>query len=296
MKHALCLALALLCLDVSLLSAAPQTAEFPPLPKELRDPAFLRQLTWRADGELDNVVAGWLEDSGKTLRGDSIIQRFAVIRILESDFLATYAVRNIKGDAEVVIDSDNHNNKMADCNALFTWAKGAFGQPEKAVDLSIMSSIANLEADWLFADTRVRLLCSGVWIEHKFTPAVVFLRYNHREHFAALEDPIQLECSSQISSDGDDKTVREAPPVGFIIDLNDKRLLWADNKFPVGKTVKFSDEEIVADLANGSQMLKDQIRVDRVTASFVRTVSIEGGGSGTQRWGKCVRVAPGKKF
>lgn len=297
MKHALCLALAILFLDVSMLSAAPQEGQ--PFPKELRDPAFLRQLTWRADKELDSVVAGWFETPDKARRGDSIIQRVTIIRILETNFLATYAVRDIKGNAEIVIDSDNsdnHNNKMVDCDSLFMWAKGAFGQPEKAVDLSNVPSIANLEADWLFADTRVRLLCSGVWIEHKFTPAQVFLRYNHREHFEALKDPVQLECSSQIISGGDDKTVREAPPVGFIIDLNLGKLLGAENKFPLGKTVKFTEEEIVADLAGGSQITKDQIRIDRVTASFEHTVRIDGHGSGAQRWGKCVSVAPGKKF
>lgn len=115
MKHMLWLVLALICLDVSTLSAAPQTAELPPLPMELRDPAFLRQLTWQADKRLENLVAGWFErepSRGNRGHGDStIIQRFTLIQIIESEFLATYEIYNTKGDANIVFDMDLSDKK-----------------------------------------------------------------------------------------------------------------------------------------------------------------------------------------
>lgn len=158
-----------------------------------------------------------------------------------------------------------------------------------------MSSILNLWADWLFGNTRVRLRCSGVWIEGKFTPIEFILSYSHRDRYAALEDPIQIECSYQLSSiSGDDKSVTEGPPIGFIIDPNLKMLLSA-SKSPL-PTVKFTDEEIVVDIVSKSQTTEDSIRIDRVTGGYRRTVGEKGGGSGVQGLGKCVPVAPGKKF
>jgi len=38
-----------------------------------------------------------------------------------------------------------------------------------------------------------------------------------------------------------------------------------------------------------------KIRIDRVTASYMFTVRLKDG-YGSEQWGKCVSVAPGKKF
>ncbi len=296
MRLAPFLVLALVCLNVSRLSATPQTAEVQPFPKELRDPAFLRQLTWRADKRLENVFAGWRKfSSDEQILDDLIIQRGAIIRILESDALAVYATYKTEGDAQLVIDWRG-DTATVDCDALFAWVKGALGQPEKVIDLSSISAgnIANLKADWLFGETGVRLVCIGGWIEGKYIPAVTFLTYNQRKRLAALKDPIQLECSSQERRiGGDDQTLHEVPPIGFIIDPNDKELLRGANKVPYEKQEKFTDEEIVAGFEDEKGAV--QIRIDRVTANYMFTLHLKNG-YGFEQWGKCVSVAPGKKF
>jgi hypothetical protein len=292
MKHSLCLVLAILFLDVSMLSAAPQEGQ--PFPKELRDPAFLRQLTWRADKRLENVFAGWRKfSSDEQIDDDQIIHHGAIIRILESNVLAVYATYKPEGDAHLVIQW-SENTATVDCDALFTWAKETLGQPDQVVDLSSAGNIANLKADWLFGETRVRLVCIGGWIEGKYIPAVTLLTFNQRKRLAALKNPIQLECSSQERRiGGDDQTVREVPPMGFIIDPNDKELLRGKNKVPYEKQEKFTDEEVVAGFEEEKGTV--QIRIDRVTASYMFTVRLKDG-YGSEQWGKCVSVAPGKKF
>jgi hypothetical protein len=296
MKLALFLVLALLCLDVSTLSAAPQTEKFPQFPKELRDPAFLRQLTWRTDKGLENVVAGWRKFSDQqTSDGDLFIQRFTGVRILKSEFVATYGTSKTEGDAEIIME--RRGDTVTDgCDALFTWAKGALGQPEKLVDLST-PRLAILLADWLFGQTRVQFKCFGGWIEPappNTVSLVVDLTYRHRERLPALKDPIRLDCSAQERwTSGDDQTVRQLPPIGFILDPNSDRLLF-DNKAPWGETVKFTDEEIVAGFEDEKGAVK--IRIDRVTGSYLRTASLKNDSAVKETWGKCVSVAPGKKF
>ena len=302
MKYALWLVLVLCCLDVSTLSAAPQTEKFPPFPKELRDPAFLRQLTWRTDSGLENVVAGWrMFSDQQSSDGDLIIQRFTGVRILESEFVATYGTSRAKGDAEIVVE--RRGDTVTDgCDALFTWAKGALGQPEKSVDHSTPQE-AIILADWLFGQTRMRFECFGGWIEAhapNTVTLIVDLTYRHQERLPALEDPIRLECSAQERwTSGDDQTVRERPPIGFIIEPNSKEILRGSDNSPFGKTEKFTDEEIVAGFETETGVIR--IRIDRVTADYLITkrpplTDPFKDLPGLETWGKCVPVAPGKKF
>ena len=301
MKYALWFVLALFCIDVNILSAALQTAEVQPFPAELRDPTFLRQLTWLADKSLENAVAGWPEYTGNQGFEEKTVKRRTRIRIgeFESFFEAEYRIHKSKGDAEIILMNTGASEVTADCDTLFTWTKQAFGQPETVVNLSTPksdNSFTDLSADWLFGETRVQFSCSGVWIGNKFIPALTSLRYNQRERLAALEDPIHLECSAQQrwTSHELDQTVRERPPIGFIINPNSNSLLRANGSF-FGKTEKFTDEEIVAGFEDETAAV--QIRIDRVTASYLLT----GRGKkdsriGFDQWGKCLRVAPGKKF
>jgi hypothetical protein len=304
MKHALCFVLALLCLDVSILSAAPQEGQ--QFPKELRDPTFLRQLTWRADKKLENLVAGWWPDEhpDEQSTNDLIVQRFTGIRILESESVAVYRTSKTKSDADIFIALSG-DTVTDDCDALFTWTKGALGQPEKVVDLSMASRTTgtDLSADWLFGKTRVQFMCRG---GRKGTspPNVVSrtaaLNYGHRERLAVIQDPIHLECSSQQRDiGGSDQTARDVPPVGFIIDPNSKRLLRGANNVPYEKQAQFTDKEIV--VGSDDKEGTVQIRIDRVTASYLLTLRLKNaGGLGSfrrlEQWGKCVPVAPGKKF
>ncbi len=292
MKHTLWLILPILCLDVSMLHAAPEDAH--QFPESLRDPTFLRHLTWLADKRIESVVAGWPEYSGAQGFQDKIVHRHTRIRILESLFDAEYRTYKTKADGEIVMYG-GAGEVTADCDALSTWVEQVFGRPEKVVDLGMPNRLADKSADWLFGETRVQFVCGGVWIEREFIPAAVALRYNRRDRLAALEDPIQLECSSQERYVGgiSDKTVRDGPPVVFILDPNWHRVLRA-NKSPFGKTEKFTDGEIVA--AQEDEKAVSRIRFDRVTGSYLLSIRLKAGSGGLEKWGKCVRVDPGKKF
>lgn len=294
MKHALCLILTILCLDVSLLYAAADDAQ--PFPEALIDPAFLRQLTWQADKRLENAVAGWPTYSGDQEFQDKIVHRRAHVRILGSLFKAEYLTYKKKADAEIVIYGGAGDEVPADCGVWLTWVERALGLPKKVVDLSPPGGLDWWAADWLFGETRVQFWCTGVWMERDSIPAIVALRYNHRERLAALEDLTHLECSRQFRhvSDGLPKDkVREDSPVAWIVDPNRKRLLGA-NKLPLGKTETFTDEEIVA--VREEEKYTSRIRINRVTASYLLTVRLKGDSGGLDQWGTCVRVAPGKKF
>jgi hypothetical protein len=296
MKHALCLILAILCLDVSLLHAAADDAQ--PFPKDLIDPAFLRQLTWRADKRLENAVAGWPAYSGDQGFQGKISLRQAHVRILGSLFEAEYLTYKMTGDAEILINYDQLNagfDAAPDCGAMLTWVERALGLPKKVVDLSTPRGL-DLMADWLFGETRVQFGCSGVWLygRDRLLPASVSLRYNHRDRLAVLEEPFHLECSSQAKYVGlPDKTVSEEAPLILIVDPNHKRLLLADRS-NFGETETFTDEEIIA--VREDEEGKSLIRINRVTANYRRIILLKSGSVGIDQWGTCVRVAPGKKF
>jgi len=116
---------------------------------------------------------------------------------------------------------------------------------------------------------------------------------------AALKDPIRIECSTQFRYvlDGlPDDAVHEGPPLVLIVDPNSKTLLNADGS-PAGKVETFTDEEIVA-VGEGEKGTW-RIRIDRVFANYRRTVRLKISPDEVidiSQWGKCVRVAPGKKF
>lgn len=101
MKYALWFILLILCLDASLLYAAVDDPQ--PFPKELIDPAFLRQLTWQADKRLESVIAGWPTYSGEQTSQDKTLRRHTRIRILGSLFDAQYQTYKNKADATIFI-------------------------------------------------------------------------------------------------------------------------------------------------------------------------------------------------
>lgn len=286
MKYARWFILPILCLDVSLLYAAANDAQ--PFPKELIDPAFLRQLTWRTDKRLEHVVSGWPTYSGDQGFQDRIVHRRTRVRILESLFDAEYRTYKNKAEAEILIHG-GAGDVTDDCDALLTWIKRALGRPEKIVDLSRESG-TEIYADWLFGDSRMRFQC----LAPEFIPLLIALHYNHRERLAALEDPIHLECSVQQKYVGlEDAKVSEEPPLLFIVDPNLKMLRWS-NKSSFGKTETFTNEKIAE--VREDEKTVSRIAIDRVTANYLRTIRLKNGRGGLDQWGKCIRVAPGKKF
>lgn len=305
MKHALCLVLALFCLDVGMLSAAPQTAEVQPFPKELRDPTFLRQLTWRADERLESVVAGWPRYSGLQVLEDGlglIIQRRTSIPILGIPFKADYETYKAKGDAKIIIEKPG-GGVTADCDVLFTWAKGAFGQPEKVVDLSSFNapSHPDVMADWVFGETRVRFWCFEISLPQGL-PVLrdLILEYSHRERLSALEDLIHLECSSETTSTGDDVTGRRglARPIEFKfmfeLDPNHDDLLIDWNNEVQHAPVELSEKEIVARFDTATSIV--EVRIDRAAGSYMMTSRLKNGNPADSHMGKCVRILRGKQF
>lgn len=283
MKYALWFILPILCLDVSLLYAAADDAQ--PFPKELIDPAFLRQLTWRVDKRLEHVVAGWPTYSGHQEFQDKIVHRHTRVRILESLFDAEYRTYKNKAEAEILIYALASANVTDDCDALLMWIKRAMGQPKKIVDLSSETG-TEIYVDWLFGDSRVQFQCLG--LESEFIPFLIAVHYDHREHLAALADPIHLECSVRqtLVSSGDAK-VSVKLPLLFIVDPNQKMLRWSDDKSSFGTTETFTDKRIVA--VRETEKDVDRIRIDRVSAKCRRTIRLKNGWGGLDQWGKCTR-------
>lgn len=299
MKYALWFILPILCLDASLLYAAVDDPQ--PFPKELIDPAFLRQLTWRADKRLEQVVAGWPTYSGEQKSQDKTLRRHTRIRILGSLFDAQYQTYKNKADATIFIWG-GADNVTDDCDALLTWIKQALGQPKKIVDFSLKTGTekigTEIYADWLFGDSRMQFGCLGTWFKSKFIPNLIYLNYAHPERLAALEDPIHLECSvkQKFVGKGAPRNVSEEAPLLFIVDPNQGTLRWSE-KHDFGKTEMFTDEKIIAvdEYEKDNVKRVDRIEIDRVTANYLRTISASDG-VGLEQWGKCIRAAPGKKF
>lgn len=172
MKYALWLILPIVCLDVSLLYAAANAAQ--PFPKELLDPAFLRQLTWRDDKQLENVIAGWPTYRGDQESQDWIVRRRTTIRILGSLFDAEYQTDKNNSEAVITVKGTGPDTLTDDCTWwLVRWNKQGLGPPEKIVNFTVegtiigdptntATTINKFTADWLFGDSRIWFACAAV--------------------------------------------------------------------------------------------------------------------------------------
>jgi hypothetical protein len=305
MKYALWFILLILCLDASLLYAAVDDPQ--PFPKELIDPSFLRQLTWRADKRIEQVVAGWPTYPDDQESQNWIVRRRTTIRILGSLFDAEYRTYKNNSETEIIVEAKGPDMVTDDCNPLLAWVKRALGQPKKVVDLTAefeiiggptnTATVKDFKADWLFGDSRIWFACFAAVSKAEVTSIVISLHYAHRERLPALKDPIHLECTVKEKLLGKlaDSKVREGAPVRSIADPNWKTLRWSNAVF--GKAERFTDEHIVAvrelEVRNGKWV--DRIEIDRVTGNYERTL-LSPDGNRLEQWGKCTRVAPGKKF
>jgi hypothetical protein len=279
----------------------PAEAQEPkPLPHPLADPAFLASRTWKSDPGLDKVLSDWPLYEGEQGFKDRTVVRRTKVLLPGATLDAEHRVISKDSLAEIVLFGNKFDESF--CSRFSEWTMPRFGVPAKVIDMSLPPSkdeaYIQLDADWLFGTTRVQFSCSGVKVSDRFVPVVAMLVYRHHTMQKALEDLIYIECSSTQKWVGklwdERRATEEVPPMRFLINPNAKDLFrW--NKLTIGKTQRYSDEEIVTTW--GDEKYSSVLRLDRRAGSYLLQVRQKSGEQvGLDRWGKCSRTTPEKKF
>ena len=277
----------------SVISAQPNL-----LPEALFDPQFLRNCTWKEDKRIQEIVKNWPSYTEKQGFRDKIVLNKGQVALLGIKFTAEYRVFNTDSLAEIVFWHEQDYGEDF-CPAFLELTTKHLGKPDKIIDRSSSgkdSSLYDVTADWLFGQSRVQVMCSGLTLNGKFIPVIAALRYDHKDRLKALEDLIYIECSvtkkfvGSISSG----TTEEGPPLILIIDPNNKRLHGRDKRLFL-ETTKYTDEEILA--SKEDQKGKADFRLDRVTGNYKWIFRLKpNSNDGVDFWGKCSRVDPGRRF
>ena len=273
------------------------------MPSELLSQDFLRARSWKADKGLEAFVHDWPRYSGNQENDRTTISNVS-IDLLGVTFEAQYRV--FKSDdsflAEYAEIALLHKDKYSEnfCPSLLSSLTAGLGEPSKILDRSTVlkdSGFYHHSADWLIGQTRVKFDCSGMVMHGSYIPVAASLIYRYRDHLKPLEDLIVVECSKTTKYVGPlfrDYAVEQSAPVTLIIDPNDRNLLRRD-KLPFLKTVKYTDDEIIAseDAENGKQ----DFRLDRLTGNYEWKIRTKRDlSNGSDNWGKCSRVNAERRF
>ena len=286
------LAFLFFCSAASLLTAA----ELPPLPPPdvFLDPTFLASRSWKADQKIEEAVREWAMYSGEQGFEEKSVRRRTEVEILGVTFEARYLIFKEGEIAEIAFLSTNHPENF--CVKLSEWTQKKFGAPGHLIDTSTPSYI-DIQADWLFNEVRVRLICGELNSYGKHIPILATIIYRQKDYLEGLKDLIYIECSaSRRTLNVESKKIEEpttAPPTMWIIDPNGKRLLRG-NRSNFGKTDLYSEEEVVASDKNKESVL--EIRINRLTGNYLTKVKLNDSSNGLEEWGLCSRIEPGKKF
>lgn len=270
-----------------------------PLSEALSDPQFVRNLSWKADKDLEAVVRNWPAYTGAQGFEDKTVLKTADVTILDTVFTAEYRVFKANSFAEVVLlHKSNYGEDF--CPAFLGWTGKRLGKPDKVLDRSVLgrdSSFNDVAADWLLGQTRVQLTCAGAKLYGGYVPAIAVLIYRHQDQLKALEDLIYIECSSTKKYVGPllaDRPTEDGPPLTLIIDPNGGKLLGRDKSLFL-KPDKYTDEEILASEEDDKR--KQDFRLDRVTGNYQWNIRLKSDTrNGLNQWGRCSRVDPARKF
>jgi hypothetical protein len=292
-----CIVVAMLCCLLAHV-LAPSAGELQPFPPALLDPKFLASQTWDQTSAVENVVTDWSPYLEKQGFSDRTVLKGTKIEILGSAFEAEYRVFKNTPSLEIFFHSGAGDYKN-DCSSFLGWSTRYLGTPDKAIDRSIPGkgdSFTDVEAEWLFGQTRVQAMCGGVKMGDSFIAALVAIVYGHHARLKTLQDLVYIQCSATKKYVGsfDKRATEQGAPLGLIIDPARERLLRG-NKYPFTKTDRYSNDEIIASESNkdGSAVLN----LNRVTGSYLMQVRIRmDANSGYDQWGKCEKVNPERKF
>jgi hypothetical protein len=265
-------------------------------PVALSDPGFLSSRTWNGDKVLEAMVQKWPVYNGEQGFPDETVLHSVQIVLLGSTLTAQYRVSKTDSLTVIVVQGEQPGDA---CPTFVGWATTRLGKFSKVIDLSIQgqeNAFANVKADWLLGQTRVRLTCFAVKAYGEWIPGLVALQYAHKDTLPAFEDLVYIECTSTKKYVGNltNPRVEETAPLTFIIDPNARMLLRRDG-LAFLETKKYSDEEIVA--ARDDEKGNTIFKLDRVTGGYQSTIRLKGDSrTGIDQWGKCTRIDPGRRF
>jgi len=266
-----------------------------PFPDALVDPAFLVTRTWKADEGLDSVTRNWLPYTGEQGFEDRTVTRRSQVTLLGRPFDAEYRVLTADSLLEIVFIGNRFDELF--CSELFDWASKHLGKPSTKLDRSkdALESV-HIEADWTIGEGRVQISCAGVKIGDGSMPGLAMLVYRHQSHLRRLVDFVYIECSSTKRYVGklSGSSTEDEAALTFIVDPNSSKILRRDKR-PFLDTRKFTDEQIVASIQDEKR--SDYFVLDRVTGNYQWQTRLKNDkNTGLDRWGKCLRIDPGKKF
>jgi hypothetical protein len=298
-RHGLIL-LPFLALAVCAVNAgAEQSAQ--PFPEVLFQRQFLTARSWKADEALDFATRNWPTYAEKQGFEDKTVLRRTTVNVLGSPFTAEFRVFKYDATQEVAVFGRDYGEAF--CSTLFDWAIKNLGEPAKILEWTETSAVRTVtntwsekDADWAIGQGRVRIGCSGLKIGDGYVPALSTLIYRHQAQLKPLEDLVYIECSSTQKYVGklSERSTEESAPLSFIVDPNRQKILRRDRS-PFLETTTFSGEEILA--SKEQEKGTNTFRLDRITGGYQWTTRLKGDTStGMDRWGKCVRIEPGKKF
>jgi hypothetical protein len=280
---------------VSFAHAAP-AQEVRQLPEVLTNPQWLSSRTWKLDEGLESLVRNWPAYGEKQQFEEKTILKRARLKVLGATFDAEYRVFKKDQVAEIALHGNEFGQRF--CSAFLDRSAERLGRPFKLFDLSRgpEQSYVEIRAEWLFGETRVQFLCTGTTFSAKFIPLLATIVYRQKDSPRAPIDLVYLECSASTKKDvGPDppKPAEQEAPIILIIDTFREALL-DQNKVYLGKTTKYSEEEITVSLETGKST--GVFRLDRITGNYLWTARVKADSRlGLETSGKCSAIAPEKR-
>ena len=275
-----------------------------PFPEVFVERGFLTGRSWKGDEEIDLATRNWPAFTDKQGFDDKTVLRKATVSVLGRRLTAEYRVFKADSTQEVVFVGSEYDEGF--CSALFEWAVKNLGKPAKILEWSSSKpskpvspwteTWSEKEADWAVGDGRVQIGCSGLKIADGYVPALSILVYRHQAQLKPLEDLVYIECSSTGKYVGRlaNRSTEESAPLSLIVDPNHHQILRRDRSAFL-ETKKFTDEEILASKEEEKSTMS--FRLDRIAGSYYWAIRLKDDKStGLDRWGKCTRIEPGKKF
>lgn len=272
-------------------------------PKELLSPDFIRNLTWKTDPRLAQIVNKWPAYIGEQGFEDRIVLNQTETRIMGVKFQVEYREFKANSMGEILLLTgvkDDHGKDF--CTSFVEWGAKHYGKPHKVIDLSTVPNkeggfFENLWADWEIGQTRIKMVCSGAVVYGSYIPGVSLVMYRQKDQEKALEELIYIECSRTSKDFGPlfkDSPIQQQPPFILIINPNDRDLRRQDKSFFL-KTNKFSDAEILASEEN--EKGTHEMRIDRTTGNYEWKIRMKPDiRNGVDQWGKCSQYIPKKQF